>query len=575
MIALRDVTVSLPPGSPDATTVLQSVSLDIGGGEWVALLGPNGSGKTTLLHTIAGLVPAATGRIELGGAPVAGGDAGGEGASNGPGQAPVVSLLLQEPDNQFVTTSVRYELVLSTPAGMRAEVREKRIEEALERFSLESFASRNPHRLSGGEKQRLALATVWLQQPDVLLLDEPTAYLDDEAALMCREFVEEAHRDGVTVVWATPGGDALLHAERIVGIESGGVRFCGTIDELYEWAGTAGYGFVRPPVRAMAEQFARTMAEREASARFLRGAGSDTGDLARRIVPLIPEFNPADERKKSSATAELPASDAIVRFSSVGFGYGGEPVVRGLELTVARGDCLGISGRNGAGKSTVLNLASGVYAPQTGKLERRYDRFSDSGRQNVFYLFQSPERLFFAETVAEELAFGLERLGLSPDERARRSGGALATVGLEPESFLDRAPLTLSPGEMRRLAFAIAVALDPEFLLLDEPTSCLDPGGRSVLESIIADRRARGKTTMVASHDAPFLAGVCQRVVWIREGQVRTTLEVVDEALVPGAQWPGARLPVIELQDRLAELGVDVSPRAVTAGGLIERLTAR
>jgi energy-coupling factor transporter ATP-binding protein EcfA2 len=562
MIALRDVSVTLPPGSRDPKTVLQSVSMEITSGEWVALLGPNGSGKTTLLHTIAGLIPASSGRVES------------VGVSREAGRTPSVSLLLQEPDNQFVTSCVRHELLLSVPAGLTREDTNRRVEQAVERFGLAAFTGRNPHRLSGGEKQRLALATVWLQDPDVLLLDEPTAYLDDEAAVLCREFAEEARRAGVTIVWATPGGGELLHADRIFGLDGGRMRFTGTLDRLYAWAPGAAYEYVRPPVRALAEEIADSMADSETAGRLLATAGESTTGLAERITATLPAA--ASGVQGAGAAAEKRGEvDTVVRFSGVGFGYDGTPVIRGLELSVGRGVCVGLAGRNGAGKSTVLGLASGVYAPSAGTVDRLYARIAERERQNVFYLFQNPERLFFAETVSEELLFGLERLGLPRDERERRSAGSLEAVGLDPASFLDRAPLTLSLGEMRRVAFAIALSLDPEFLLLDEPTSCLDPGGRSVLERILGDRRNRGKTTLVASHDASFLAGVCDRMVWLRDGRGDCTVELASGALTSGSVWPGRSLTVLDLQDRLAELGVDVSPRAVTALGLIERLAGR
>jgi energy-coupling factor transporter ATP-binding protein EcfA2 len=190
----------------------------------------------------------------------------------------------------------------------------------------------------------------------------------------------------------------------------------------------------------------------------------------------------------------------------------------------------------------------------------------------VFLLFQSPERMFFAESVAEELAFGLERLGMEPSERERRSRSALERAGLPPESFLDRAPLTLSPGEMRRVAFAIALSLEPELLLLDEPTSCLDAEAGEVLTSILASRRSQGGTTIVASHDASYLAGVCDRVVWLHGGRIEAETATTGGCLAPGVVWPGEPPVVLELQDHLAALGVEVTPRVLTAGRLAERL---
>jgi energy-coupling factor transporter ATP-binding protein EcfA2 len=239
---------------------------------------------------------------------------------------------------------------------------------------------------------------------------------------------------------------------------------------------------------------------------------------------------------------------------------------------VHEGECLGLAGPNGAGKSTVLGLAAGLYEPTVGSVTKRFDRVRDSGRQRVFYSFQNPERLFFAETVSEELNFGLERLGVASPEREERVRAALLEVGLTPESFLERVPVTLSPGEMRRVAFSIALSLEPEVLLLDEPTSCLDTAAISALSSILVSRRTGGQTTMLASHDASFLAGVCDRILWLRGGRIEAELATKDGCLPPGATWPGDLPPILELQERLADEGTDVTPRVLTADRLVERL---
>jgi energy-coupling factor transport system ATP-binding protein len=555
MMALHGVTVALPAGAPNPKTVLDSITLSIGRGEWIALVGPNGSGKTTLLHTIAGLHRPASGRVEY--------------SSPGPARRPAISLLLQEPDNQFVTTSVRHELQLSTPPGMEDGEAGRRMGEAVERFSLGTFVDRDPRRLSGGEKQRLALATVWLQEPELLLLDEPTSYLDGEAAAMCMDFVEEARGRGVSVVWATPGGEELERADRVVCLAGGRARYEGCLEDLYDWAVVEDIEFVRPPVREIAERIAEAVAPPEVRREILEPAGSDLTVLAEEMAPLVSGVRGVDEPVIEDEPAA--ADEEVVHLSSVGFGYDDVPALEGIDLAVNRGECVGLAGPNGAGKSTLLGLIAAVIEPTSGEIARENARAARKGRRNVFYLFQSPERLFFAETVAEELLFGARRLGLSTAERDRRVTRALGVVGLDPDAYLLREPLTLSLGEMRRVAFAIALSLEPDLLLLDEPTSCLDPGGCSVLESILADHRKGGKASVVASHDAGFLAGVCDRIVWLRGGRIEKVLETGGGRLPAEASWPGGPLPVLELQDCLTALGVDVVPRELTVHGLVER----
>ena len=556
MISLHDVTVTLPPRSRSGAVVLSHVSLEIPPGKWLALAGPNGSGKTTLLHTMAGLIPPAAGTVRLR-----------TQVGNVPAGKPRIALLLQEPDNQFVTTTVRHELMLSLPPDAGdAAARTARIERAVERFALGDFLERNPHRLSGGEKQRLSLATVWLQDPNLLLLDEPIAHLDAEGASKCVGFLRELHRDGVTIVWATPGGEELAFAEELVCVNGGKTQFHGVLDDMYPWAEGAAFDYVRPREREMAERLAAAFTEEGVRRAILDAGRVGAGALARALldrVPALPHQSPPAARRN-----RIESGDVAVRFAGASFRYDETAAVQDLELELRFGECVGITGPNGAGKSTILALAAGMHEPQAGAIERP----ARAGRHRAFLLFQMPERLFFAETVAEELAFGLERLGLDRGERERRSRDALARVGLPPDAFLPRAPLSLSAGEMRRVAFAILLSLDAGLVLLDEPTSCLDSAGRELLAGIIADETGRGHAVMIASHDVGFLVRVCDRIAWVRRGRLDAMVSVGGGDLPPDQEWPGEPLAVLGLQDHLAALGAPVVPRALTEERLLERL---
>jgi energy-coupling factor transporter ATP-binding protein EcfA2 len=206
---------------------------------------------------------------------------------------------------------------------------------------------------------------------------------------------------------------------------------------------------------------------------------------------------------------------ASVRFESVSFAYGDVSVFRDLNLEVRSGECFGVAGHNSAGKSTLLLLAGGALKPTAGRVHR------DAGAGGVFYLPQSPERLFFAETVLEEVSFGLERRGLSRADARERADAALREVSLDPREFGARSPFQLSFGEMRRVAFAIAASLEPGVLLLDEPASCLDRAGREVLDALLGRRLRANGTVVIASHEEGHLERVCDRVVSIARGCIR------------------------------------------------------
>jgi energy-coupling factor transport system ATP-binding protein len=434
LITLREATVAHADGLPP---VLHDVSLTIARGDWVAVAGTNGSGKSTLLAALAGVLAPRAGRIERA-----------EGLR--------VALLLQEPDNQLVATSVGRELALSVPLAVTEPERRKRIDAAIERFELGAVLERNPHRLSGGEKQRLALASVWLESPDVLLLDEPLSFLDAEMRARAISFVRELNAGGAAIVWATPGEDDLALAGRSVVLSDGRVR------------------------------------DRAAAAGIARTGG------------------PRRERRDEHRPAEAGAS-ARVRFDAVSFSFGEKRVLDAVDLDVRPGECVGVTGRNGSGKSTLLLLAGGALQPSAGRVVR------SSAENGVLYLPQSPERLFFAESVVEEVMFGLERRGIARDAARERARAALASASLDPALFAARSPFEISFGEMRRVSFAIAFALEPELLLLDEPASCLDDEGTEVLDELVRSAAGRGAAVMLATHEEAG-ASPCGRIVRLDRG---------------------------------------------------------
>ena len=311
MITLRDVSVTYSDHNSTQTNALDKITVDITAGEWISLVGPNGSGKTTLLHTVAGLVQPSSGEVDY-----------------ISGARPRIALLFQDPDNQFVTTSVESELVLSPPAGLTTEEISRRVASAVDRFDLALLTERNPHRLSGGEKQRLALATVWLQDPEVLLLDEPSAYLDPDGAQMCRDFVAEMRDGGTAVLWATPGGDEITGAGRIVCLDSGRIVFTGRPEELFEWSRVSDFNFVKPPLWDLAERIDGAVAGALLADNKSTYVVSGSSALAARIAEVVDSAGLADIQDFPDKSPARQETDPVVVLNSVDFGYDGNPVLR-------------------------------------------------------------------------------------------------------------------------------------------------------------------------------------------------------------------------------------------------------
>lgn len=528
MMRLNNITV-VPPGQTDqSNAILRDVTLEIARGDWIVLTGRNGSGKTTLLKALAGVMPLAAGSV----APDA----------SGP-HPPRFSLMLQNPANQFVASTVRNELLLSAArtadwhGGARpdADTRERlqrEVEASLERFRLGGVAGRNPHHLSGGERQRLAMAAVWLERPDILMLDEPVSFLDERSRRHCIEFVRELNREGVTVVWASPGGDDLLCARTVVYLERGRVRFSGSRDRFL------------------------------ASSRAL---GAE--DALPRLFHIGRELAAAASGQRP-VTARSPAAAAvrpvILSVDDVSFCYRRDlPVLQSVSVRLCAGECVGVTGPNGAGKTTLLEIAAAVLTPGSGSVSLWPE--APSGGEGLreptrlidrFYLFQEPERIFFRETVQEEIEYGLRRFGIRGAAAGDAVARALRSAGLVPADVCGRSPFHLSFGEMRRVALAVALSLQPAVLLLDEPAACLDEEGREALRGIIGNCTREGRGVLIASHDIDLLAEICDRIVFLEGGRVLEDLPVYGGALPETRSWPGAPKPcVLELQETLARAG--------------------
>jgi energy-coupling factor transport system ATP-binding protein len=585
MISLEAVTVSLPPGKPNAKIILKEISFSVQAGEKIAIVGRNGSGKTTLLQTIAGLLPLVSGSVAVLQSNVTA-------CTECP--PPSMALLVQEADNQFVASSVRNELLLGLPdAAQRDADAGRRVEMTAERFDLTEVLERNPHRLSGGEKQRLAFATIWMAEPDILLLDEPTTHLDAPSRNRCFEFVDTLCGDDSTVVWATPGGEDLMRADRVLWLDSGEIRYFGSIKEFLEdYSALEKAGIVLPPLAALSSNLADSIPGLNLDTAMLEPDGRVASPIATnaRVSMLAEHVLSSLDRSKSQnysrlesggpvvAAGDGSASDSaeriIVAFDDVYFSYEFCNAIRQVSVQIREGQCVGVAGLNGSGKSTLLSLASGVLQPSRGEINRLYESAFEAGEQNVFHLFQNPEQMFFAETVREELAFGLRHVHGHTIRLDAPIMQALKQAELEPDAVIERSPVSLSFGEMRRLAFAVFISLRPKFLLLDEPTACLDDSGRRVLRGVLNQFILDGGTVMVASHDEDFLFEVCDRLIYLGDGRILHDIDLSSKSLPEDFEWPHEPQPLIlALQSAIAHLGAKVTPRVVTADRLLANLS--
>jgi energy-coupling factor transport system ATP-binding protein len=448
-------------GDTDAV-LLDGISLRIGEGERVGIVGPSGAGKTTLALHLAGLHRAALFGRTSGVLRLRGRDCAREGCEGFAG------VVLQNPEIQLFGETVREEIELSVLNRAILVDPGAEIERFLDLFGLQEFRDRRVAELSLGWKQRLSVASMLALDPAVILLDEPTNYLDDAAATeLFRTLRSHSRRTGLVVLVVEHDLARLQKwATRIVAMEAGRVVFDGTPAAHAEWAATG----VPFPV-----------------------AGSLDGNAG-----------------PAAASSVAP----LLVVNRVSFRYGDGPwVFKDVSFPIGPGEIVAVTGPNGSGKTTLLRMIKGLHGPSKGCIFWTKDQ---SRMDAVGLVFQNPDAQLFAHTTLEEGAFLPLNQGFGRSEAEARTRRALEQVGLL--AHVERVPFSLSYGEKRRLTVASVVSGRTPLLCLDEPTVGLDAGNLGRLAGVLREIAAAGTAVVLATHDAGFVRQVATRVVELRNG---------------------------------------------------------
>lgn len=467
------------------SVALDDVTLEVCRGERVCVLGANGSGKSTLASVICGLLAPDEGDVELAGHAVCTGGVPDLAAYRDARRQ--LGLVFQNPDDQIVTSVVADDVAFG-PENLgvpRAQI-SVRVARELRRVAMEKYAHADPSRLSGGQRQRVCIAGALAMEPAVLVLDEPSSLLDVRGRAAIMRVMGRLAAAGATLVHVTHFMDEALAADRVVVMQHGHVALEGTPDEVFAAKNAQ-----------VIEALGLEMPFEARLAVALRQAGAAGGAIA---APGAP----SDEKPAACAACAHTAEPLAILARDLGFSYGpGAQALDGVSLKVPVHATTAIVGQTGSGKSTLLRLLCGLEAADAGSLtvcgiNAATKRGRRQVRRAVGYVMQHPERQLFAQTVAEDVAFGPRNQGLSAAEVEGRVAHALDLVGLADRR--DASPFELSGGQQRLAAIAGVLAMEPELLVLDEPTAGLDPRGRARLRALMADLAAHGVTLLQVTH---------------------------------------------------------------------------
>ena len=530
IIEMKDVSFSYGASSQAA---LDHVSLSVREGEFVGVIGPAGSGRSTLAAVLSGAIPHHFHGQLYGATYVQGLDTCEATLTD---ISSVVGSVLQDIDAQMVASVVEDEMLFGMENfGVPHDQIEQRLVQTLETVGIADLRHREIATLSGGQKQKVAIAAILAMDPRELVLDEPTAALDPAATQLVYDTLRRINRErGVTVVVMEQKVAMLSeYCDRVMVMDAGKIVFSGAPHEVFAHGeelrriGCDSPRVTRIYNRLVADGVVSTgspclnVSEAEQLiARALGGRETAAAGSAKAAVvseAALPASSPHAPAPRPKAEGAKPA----VSFEDVCFSYpGGGASVQNLELAVYPGELVGVVGQNGAGKTTLTKLLNGLLKPSSGVvtvagLDTREAPVSRIAA-HVSTLFQNPDRQICRDTVLDEVAFGLVLTGTPQEEARERAQRVIERFGLPAEE----APFSLSRGQRQKIALASVVVMEPEVIVLDEPTSGLDYRECMTVMETVSEMAERGSAVIMVCHDMEVVSDFAERLVVMAQGRI-------------------------------------------------------
>jgi len=511
-IQFHNVSFRFPEQSIKSPDILRDIDLSIECGEYIAIVGSNGSGKSTLVKLIDGLLIPSKGKVEIDGF-----------STSIPAHLPKIrkqiGIIFQYPEDQIVASTVEEDIAFGLENyGVPTREMHRRVKKVMEGFDLMDVRQRPSYMLSGGQTQRLALASVLAIAPECLIFDEATSMLDPAARKNLMGIMKSFHREGKTILHITHSMDEADQADRILVMGNGEIQYDGKPDQLFR--------------RDDIEQWNLEYPENIRLIKALNQAGILIPDSKLSLSELAASILRQCYIRPNDSGGNNPigtqAKKPMVDVKDLSFVYlMGTPMqvqaLNGVSFEVKSGNGHGLIGKTGSGKSTVLQHLNGILKPQSGSVRvGNFDLTNDEYQlkdvvSTAGLVMQNPENQFFEFYVGDEIAFGPKNTGYD-GKLANRVQWAMEQVGLDFLEFKDKPVHTLSGGQKRKVALASILALKPSIFMLDEPTAGLDPHSRREVLASFHRLKQDGVTMIISSHNLDDILSLTDTLTVLDKG---------------------------------------------------------
>ena len=515
-------------------TAIDHVSLSIKKGDFVGILGHNGSGKSTLAKQLAALLKPSGGIIYV----------------NGMDTAKdellfsirkTAGMVFQNPDNQLIGNIVEEDIAFGPEnMGIPREEIEERITRALEATGMSAYREHSPNALSGGQKQKIAISGVLSMEPECIIFDEPTAMIDPEGRKEVLKAIYDLNRlKHITIIYITHFLDEVSKADYLYVMKQGAITLEGSPETLFKRPEQLTENNLELPfessliaeLRKKGLNIPKEIYTKQQLLEFFKCMQQEEGFL-------FQEKKVENQQKK--CIAETEKEKGIV-LKNISYQYKkrsaeeAKDALKDVSLSIKPGEFVAIVGKTGSGKSTLIQHLNGLLQPQRGQYffegqdiwSKKYDL--KKLRQKVALCFQYPEYQLFEETILKDIAFGPKNLGFDKKKCEEKARYAMKLVGL-PAELEKVSPFSLSGGQKRRVALAGILAMEPEYLILDEPVAGMDaPGKKMLFELLHHLNKDKGITIVLVSHNMDDVAAHADRVLIMEDGTLKmdgTTREI-------------------------------------------------